>query len=502
MKISFVVPAFEFVGVECLSAFLKQHGHATHLAFDPLLLDNVFVQRPILGCMFSYRHRLLEEIERNRPDLIAFTVTGSDLPWARSVAEAIKSRMDVPIVFGGPQAWVCPEPIMEIEAVDYLVLGEGEEPLLAIVEAVESGSRDTIIPNVWSRAGGDVVQGPTQPPALELDDLPFPDKALFYDRLKHLYGYNMTTSRLCTRGCSYCYYNAIRRLAPARAHNRRRGVDCTLAELIERKPLYGKESVRFYDNDFAEDPKWLAAFAEGYAKEIGNPYHAQVNPSSLTVDVIEDLRRSSCFELQIGVQTINEKTKRAIGRSETLDEVRDAVEGTRRAGIRASVDLILGLPGENEEDALAAARFFNQHRPAMINVYWLGYLPHTDILDMAYRENMLTADDIEKINRGDTQITYFRDGLDLEANRHLLRAQMLLTMIPFMPRRVFEWVLKKWRHRLPVRLGPIVLWSLGGVLFRSSLDMHRRRFVAMHWEYGWKAFASAVRGMFTQAGKR
>ena len=478
--------------MECLSAYLKMHGHETDLAFDPQICSNVFFQRPTWGRFFSYRKRMLEQIQESNPDVVAFSVTGYDLPWSLDVAIAVKERTSAKVVFGGTHAWICPDLLMKDPAVDFLVQGEGEEPLLEILRRMEIGDLENPIPNTWHRYSGSVVKGQVQPPSYELDDLPFPDKDLFYSRMKHLYGYVMTTSRICLRGCSFCFYNVLKKLYYAQWLRRRRSAAKTLSELEHAVSKYQIESVRFYDNDIAEDIAWLTEFADGYAERIFVPYHAITNPSSLTPDAVELLRKSGCFEIEVGVQTVYPKTRHEIGRFESLDVVRDAVDRLQKAGIRTIVDLIFGLPGEGQDDAIAAGKFFSRHRPTKVNILWLDYYPKSDLSRLALKKGVLKEQDIQAIDKGEWMAGY-TGGKTMTGSKELLRMHALLALMLMVSEKRFEFICRHRLYRLfPPRIAPTVLWILLHLMIRHPRDLHRIRYYRMHKEFVPKIFGLYV----------
>jgi radical SAM superfamily enzyme YgiQ (UPF0313 family) len=497
MKVLFVSPAFESIGIEGLSSYLKAHGHTTELAFDPQLFDNVFLRQSLLAGIFSYRETVLEQIRISDPDLVAFSVTGFDLPWAFRIAESIKKFKPIPTVFGGPHAWISPDQVFADSNVDYLIQGEGEAPLLRLVESLEDGGPSGPLPGTWFRDGDTIVRGEVEPPEYELDDLPFPDKSLYMPHLKHMVGYTATTGRVCVHGCSYCFYNVVKRLHYARWLHRRRSSGNVLAELREGVGRYRSKAVRFYDNDFAEDPKWLGEFVEGYTAEIGLPYHIQTHPNSLTPDTIDLLARSGCFEIQLGVQTVNPETRKRIGRRESLDQVREAVDGLRSAGIRCAVDMILGLPGETPEDPLDAGRFFNRHRPTKFNIFWLDYLPGADISRQAYDFGILSESDLEIVDKGEWLAGLFTGGRTRNANRGFIRMQMLLGLLPLVSPETFDRIVeKKWYRFFPTRIGPSLFWIVFSLLIRHPADIHRLRYSKLHWEFGPKAISRRIKNLF------
>ena len=141
MKVLFLNPQQEMGGIQCLSAFLKRAGHDTALINDANLFDNPWVQYPKLAALFANIDDVLDQIEAHRADLIAIPVVTDDLPWALKWAKHVKARLPTPIVFGNVHPTFNAAEVLHEESVDYVVRGEGEWPLLELVEILEGKRR-------------------------------------------------------------------------------------------------------------------------------------------------------------------------------------------------------------------------------------------------------------------------------------------------------------------------------------------------------------------------
>lgn len=99
----------------------------------------------------------------------------------------------------------------------------------------------------------------------------------------------------------------------------------------------------------------------------------EANPdSACDVKALRTLRRAGVNRISLGVQSADDDLLRRIGRIHTFDQVRQAAEAIRRAGIRnLSMDLIYGLPGQTLDhwlDTLAEVLVLN---PEHISCYGL-----------------------------------------------------------------------------------------------------------------------------------
>lgn len=100
------------------------------------------------------------------------------------------------------------------------------------------------------------------------------------------------------------------------------------------------------------------------------------------VDMLARLNRIKPVWVELGLQTIHEKTARYIRRGYSLAVYEDALARLHRAGLEVIVHVILGLPGENRADMLATIDYLaHDHRPDGIKLQLLHVLEGTDLAE-------------------------------------------------------------------------------------------------------------------------
>ena len=101
-----------------------------------------------------------------------------------------------------------------IPAVDFGVVGEGEETIVELLEALDQPQKFSSIQGLIFREAGDIRQNPLRPLIQDLNELPFPDRsgqpADLYFRNVPQVGYQTTAAFMSSRGCPcHCTYCAI-----------------------------------------------------------------------------------------------------------------------------------------------------------------------------------------------------------------------------------------------------------------------------------------------------
>ena len=416
----------ESLAIEHLSAFLKRENHETGLIL--IYQDEKFEKR------------LIEKIEDFKPDFICFSVMTDDYLWACKTAEFIKKNKSIPIIFGGVHVTSCPEEVIKNKFVDYIVLGEGEE---AIVELIEN-PRKKNIKNVWFKNKGKIIKNKLRPLIQDLDSLPFPDKELFFKEAPYLKGeaYYFMTSRGCPFGCSYCFNNYLRRLYKGCNWLRKRSIKNVLEELRQGKEKFNYHLVYFGDDCFTFDKKWLKDFFKEYKKEINVPFKALAHPSFLDSEIIYLLKKSGCIKLQIGVQTPVERVRKEIcKRPESNELIMRIMEEIKKNKIFVQMDHLYGLPSQTVAELKEWISFYIDLKPDVISPYWIQYYPNSDIVQMAKEAGDIDNEYIKKIIRGELESSKIVE--DLKKDKEIAAISRFFWWIPILPRPVSKYLLKK-----------------------------------------------------------
>lgn len=184
----------EPLGMEYIAAALEARGHAVTLA-------DLRFSRP-----------LEHQLRCSRPGLIGIAAmhaleTDDVLALARQVRALAPS---VPIVLGGHTAAAYPDPFLD-DAVDAVVVDDGERALPAVADAVGQGLPLQDVPGLAVRtADGGIVRTRALEAAYDLDEVPLPARHHVaswrrqYACLAHRPAYLIETARGCPFRCSFC----------------------------------------------------------------------------------------------------------------------------------------------------------------------------------------------------------------------------------------------------------------------------------------------------------
>ena len=413
MKIAFISGPYESLGLEYLSAMIKASGHSVKLFIEPCIFqdDAVYVQKAWLNSATDFSDFIANQIKDYKPDLVGISAVTDYYAMYLKIAAKIKSRYRVPIVFGGVHPSAVPERVLETGFVDYVCVGEGENAFVELVQALDQGKEITRIRNIWGRT----FRNEMRPLIENLDQLPFPDKDLFYRESSFFrHTYVCMTSRGCFFDCSYCFNSYYRKIYEKKGvYFRRRSVENVIEELAQGLNKRGYSNVRFADDIFNHDKKWIKDFFKLYKQGINKPFDCQLWLDSVDPEIAEILKQSGCYLVEIGIQSLSKEVReKTLGRFYENSVVEKSIDMLKSAGIRVLCENIYGLPGQNIEHIKASLRFYAQKK-VLASFYGLSFYPKTRIIDIAEKQKILTKNDIDSIETGRNNLlfTYGGDSL-------------------------------------------------------------------------------------------
>ncbi len=291
----------------------------------------------------SPRPNLVADLRSEHPDIVGFTFRTPQWEQIRGLVRITRNLLpDAILVAGGPHASSLPLATIEGSALDLVVRGEGEAPLLALAD----GTPPQEIPGVL----GPGFQGPPPQPTVPLDDLPLPAWELFEldaYRARSLVARRTPTadlesSRGCLARCLYCTKAVFGRrfepLSPERF----------VASVLHARQV-GFRSFNLVDDSFTTHKDRAVAICESLV-EHGSPLPWTATNGIRVTGMDEAFfrlaHRSGCRLLAFGLESGSDEHLRAIGKGATVAQARRAVRAAHAAGITTVGYFMLGLPGE------------------------------------------------------------------------------------------------------------------------------------------------------------
>lgn len=320
-------------------AVYSLRSYARTFGYEPELLEFTINQQ---------KDQILKGIYELKPDLLCFSCYIWNLSYVEEIMEDIKKILpEVTIWAGGPEvSYDAPKFLTKHPEVDGIMCAEGEKTLTELIRYYETeksqGKSLEEIDGIVYHKDGEIHQTPLRE-IMNMDDLVFPYEDLKDFEHKIIY---YESSRGCPFSCSYCLSSIDKKL-------RFRSFSLVEKEL-EFFLVHKVPQVKFVDRTF-NCKKSHAMAIWTYIKEHDNGitnFHFEVAADLLTEDEIALIQtmRPGLIQLEIGVQSTNERTLAEIHRKTDFEEITRKVKAVQKGeNVHQHLDLIAGLPYEDYE---------------------------------------------------------------------------------------------------------------------------------------------------------
>ncbi|KAF0216538.1 MAG: radical SAM domain-containing [Geobacteraceae bacterium] len=327
------------LGMMSIAAFLEAQG------VEVELMDCYAHPAPLEG--------IVAAITGKSPDVVGFSCTTSSFLEGYQIAERLKELApEIKVVFGGAHACSVGVSLLDgFPAIDYLVIGEGEN---TFYELVSSGFRGVeTIPGVGFRKDGRGALSCVRDTIPDLDSLPFPA----YHRLPDfprrynlpLFSYptapntSIISSRGCPYHCTYCdrsvFNRGFRFNSPA----------YIVEHLNYLHRDFGIRHVFFYDDLFTFDRSRVEEFCRLMVdKKVPVTYNCIARLEHVDRELVDLLTRSGCWQVNFGIESGDPEVLKKHRKFMDLDDMQKKLGMIKESGMRVKGLFMLGLPGEDD----------------------------------------------------------------------------------------------------------------------------------------------------------
>ncbi len=284
----------------------------------------------------------------------------------RYAQRAKQINPDVITIMGGPHATVDVDTLLD-GGLDYVIGGEAEDSIVDFMQGVDAG-RSALgnVPGIaFDREDGTRHTSPQPPLIKDLDRIPFPEwEALPFDRYAHMNKerlFYIFTSRGCPFRCVFCQKELTGR------GFRTRSVDDILNELQEIHDKYQPGNVLFIDELFTCQKKRVYDICEGIIERgLTLNMSCETRVDMIDYDMARTMKKAGFNRMYFGVESGSQASLDTLVKDYKVEKVVEALKITRRAGIWTKVFLIVGTPGETQQDFDNTAKIMREGMPDRI----------------------------------------------------------------------------------------------------------------------------------------
>jgi anaerobic magnesium-protoporphyrin IX monomethyl ester cyclase len=365
-------------GFQSLIAVAERDAFAPATSFHAATRDQA--QRAIRDPHFLYgdfvADALVPEIAADPPSLLGISVTYPRQLYPALVACAAIRRAApaTRIVLGGAYLSTVVETFLERPEVgdlwDFVVDGEGESALVGLVQALAEGGTLERIPNLIYQQDRAPIRSNRQRYEENIHALATPDftglnlDSYFAPEIVFL----LPVARGCYMRCTFCA------ISYATSGYRCRTGPEIVGDIRRVQEQFGKcRAAKFNFSIDVMAPKHLDAMATAMAEaDLGISWDAEIRlDSTLRSEIIQRMRAAGCKHLRFGLESAVDRVREMMDKRVKIARVEEILRDCRAQDIKASTMLIVGFPGETEQEARETFRFVRD-RANVIRFYALS----------------------------------------------------------------------------------------------------------------------------------
>ena len=385
-KWAHTTPVCPPIGVAYVAAALRGAGH--RVTIIDALGEAVFRTRSISGRPgFLLRGLAVDEIAARVDTGTRYVgvscMFSHEWPVTRNVIEELRRALPHAVfIAGGEHITAIPEfSLVDCQALDYCVLGEGEDTIVELVEALEAGREIASVAGVAYREQADTIRTPARRRIRELDAITPPawDLVPLDNYLDHGFGFGVNRGRcipmLASRGCPYeCTFCSNPTMWTTRWIAR--SPDLLLDEMRQYIERYRVENFDLYDLTAIVRRDWIVEFCQKIVRS-GLRFTWQLpsgtRSEAIDAEVSRLLYESGCRNLSYAPESGSPAVLKRIKKKVSLDRMKASMRAAIRAGLNVKANIIIGFPDETYAEVWETLKFILDM--ALIGVHDMSISP-------------------------------------------------------------------------------------------------------------------------------
>lgn len=156
-----------------------------------------------------------------------------------------------------------------------------------------------------------------------------------------------------------------------------------------------------FSNTYGDTKRLIGLFERAINKDEVVALSVATRPDCFSKDMLNSLERLNKIKpvwIELGLQTVNENTARAFNRGYTLDVFEKTYTELKKRNFEVIVHMILGLPGESEEDMYATVKYLSKKNIDGIKIHGLHILKGTRLAN-EYEKHPFNIMSLEEYTR-------------------------------------------------------------------------------------------------------
>ncbi len=375
------------IGVCCIASSLRLRGHTVQV------LDLCFSRNPLPD--------LQRGLRSFAPDAVGLSVRNIDnadmmhphfyLGFARDCVRTCRQASAAPIIVGGPAFNIDPERVLAYLEADFGIAGDGESPLVSLLEALEGQEPLSQVPGLVRHTGGRVVRAQIHREAnVHLLPPPRPHEWIDFDRYSR-WGAPMPiqTKRGCKFQCIYCVYGILE----GQRHRMRNPEDVAEEMAVlwrEARP----RSFEFVDSVFNAPESHAKEICEAILRRrLRVPLQTMgINPAPTSLELFQLMRQAGFEGIICTPESASDLVLERMRKGFGVERIERTAQFVAEVGLPTMWVFLFGGPGENEATVRETLHFIDrtiQPPDAVFMTLGIRIYPGTAMEQIARQEGVI-----------------------------------------------------------------------------------------------------------------
>lgn len=381
---------------------------------------------------------LTEKLDSEKYDVVCIGVIAGYYQYRKllGLSDAINRSKNRPIfILGGHGPTPDPAFFIRKTQADIIVLGEGEETIVEVLEAVTNQSGYENIKGIaYKDAGGKAIVNERREAIRDIDTIPYPAYDLFpihYYRLLRRphcvsrdFVFPMLSGRGCKFKCNFCY-----RMDKG---IRLRQSGAVVEEIEFLKKNYDISYISFTDELLMSSPERVEDICRAFINaNLNVKWYCNGRLNYAKPDVLGLMKKAGCVFINYGIEAVDDQILKNMNKVLTVKQIVSGIEATLSAGISPGFNIIFGNIGENRRTLQKGVDFLLEYDDGaqMRTIRPVTPYPGSDLYYYAIKKGLLR--DIEdfyenKHLNSDLLSVNFTDLTDDEFHEALCEANITL----------------------------------------------------------------------------
>ncbi|MFA7402932.1 MAG: radical SAM protein [Pelobacteraceae bacterium] len=396
--------------------------------------------------------KLPDMITDFKPDVVGVSFTTQAATGAYEIIRRVKHALPgTLIVSGGPHATLLPSEVLDKSLTDIVVIGEGEETFLDILNAFKEKRAIENIAGTVLKPNGTIRFNPVRPLIKDLDTIPFPARDLLDMRRYPGYHYkkrkidtSLISGRGCPFDCVFCSNPVWKNQKPWYRLRSPQNIADEIEHLMKDFGIY-----EFYDetDEFNGNLNWAKAVCDELIKRnLDISWKAQMRADNVDDELAHKMVQAGCWLGFFGVESGNDRTLEGIGKKLSVADIKRSLRTLKQAKMKTFALLMAfnvweednQLCFETKQDTMNTLNFAKEMvRENIVDlISWslTTPFPGSKLYDIALKYELIPEDRIGRWELWDPSSNFvmdlpgitYQDWVDIQTKGKKLQARLLI----------------------------------------------------------------------------